>query len=86
MEPTPEAWRDPAHEPLVHGPLPPVRYFPASRRPRETAPTCAGFPTHATTWVAARSITIERVLNDNAPAHTKNGIRHTFREDADQED
>ncbi len=37
----------------------------------ETAPTCAAFLTRAAAWFAARGITIERVLTDNAWAYTK---------------
>lgn len=40
--------------------------------PDETAPTCAAVLTRATAWFAARGITIERVLTDNAWAYTKN--------------
>ncbi len=40
--------------------------------PDRTTSTCAGFLTRATAWFAARGINVERVLNDNAWAHTKN--------------
>ena len=46
--------------------------------PDETAATCAGFLTRATAWCAARGITIERVLTDNAWAYTKNTWRQTY--------
>ncbi|WP_185922100.1 IS481 family transposase [Streptomyces sp. WAC06614] len=48
--------------------------------PDETAPTCAGFLTRATTWFAAQGITIERVLTDNAWAYSKNTWRNTCRD------
>ncbi|MFG2893820.1 IS481 family transposase [Streptomyces sp. NPDC048248] len=40
--------------------------------PDEKAATCAGFLTRATAWFAARNITVERVLTDNAWAYSKN--------------
>ncbi|MEU2791071.1 IS481 family transposase [Streptomyces sp. NPDC007100] len=48
--------------------------------PDEKADTCAGFLTRATAWFAARGITVERVLTDNAWAYTKNTWRRTCRE------
>jgi transposase InsO family protein len=45
--------------------------------PDETAPTCVGFLTRATAWFAARHVTVERVLTDNAWAYTKNTWRQT---------
>ncbi|MEV5121501.1 IS481 family transposase, partial [Streptomyces decoyicus] len=48
--------------------------------PDETAPTCAGFLTRATTWFAAQGITVERVLTDNAWAYSKNTWRRTCRD------
>ncbi len=40
--------------------------------PDEKADTCAGFLTRAVAWFAARGVTVERVLTDNAWAYTKN--------------
>ncbi|CAM5615309.1 hypothetical protein SGLAM104S_02825 [Streptomyces glaucescens] len=48
--------------------------------PDETAATCAGFLTRAVAWFAARGITVERVLTDNAWACTKNTWRDTCHE------
>jgi transposase InsO family protein len=48
--------------------------------PDETAATCAGFLTRAVAWFAARGITVERVLTDNAWAYTKNTWRQTCHE------
>ncbi|MGW1880832.1 IS481 family transposase, partial [Streptomyces sp. NPDC001975] len=45
--------------------------------PDETAATCAAFLARATAWFAARGITIERVLTDNAWAYTKTTWRQT---------
>ena len=45
--------------------------------PDEKAATCAGFLTRATAWFAARGVTVERVLTDNAWAYTKNTWRQT---------
>lgn len=39
--------------------------------PDETAPTCAAFLRRATAWFTARTVTVERVLTDNAWAYTK---------------
>ncbi|WP_344098248.1 IS481 family transposase, partial [Streptomyces stramineus] len=47
--------------------------------PDEKAATCAAFLTRATAWFAARGITVERVLTDNAWAYTKNTWRDTCR-------
>ncbi|WP_285498471.1 IS481 family transposase, partial [Actinomadura sp. NBRC 104425] len=43
----------------------------------ETAATCAAFLVRATAWFAARGITIQRVLTDNAWAYTKTTWRTT---------
>jgi transposase InsO family protein len=43
----------------------------------ETAATCAAFLKRATAWFAARGITIQRVLTDNAWAYTKTTWRTT---------
>jgi transposase InsO family protein len=48
--------------------------------PDETAATCAGFLYRAVTWFAARGVTVERVLTDNAWAYTKNTWRDTCRD------
>ncbi|MGK5698303.1 IS481 family transposase, partial [Streptomyces sp. URMC 128] len=48
--------------------------------PDEKAATCAGFLQRATAWFAARGVTVERVLTDNAWAYTKNTWRDTCRE------
>lgn len=48
--------------------------------PDEKAATCAGFLERATAWFAARGITVERVLTDNAWAYTKNTWRETCRQ------
>ncbi|THA23784.1 IS481 family transposase [Streptomyces sp. RKND-216] len=48
--------------------------------PDERANTCAGFLTRATAWFAARGITVERVLTDNAWSYTKNTWRDTCRD------
>ncbi|MFE0186593.1 IS481 family transposase [Streptomyces sp. NPDC058989] len=45
--------------------------------PDEKADTCAGFLTRATAWFAARGVTVERVLTDNAWSYTKNTWRQT---------
>lgn len=45
--------------------------------PEERAATCAAFLTRAAAWFAARGITIERVLTDNAWSYTKNTWRQT---------
>lgn len=46
----------------------------------ETAATCAAFLRRATAWFAARGITIQRVLTDNAWAYTKTTWRTTCKE------
>ena len=46
----------------------------------ETAAACAAFLKRATAWFAARGITIQRVLTDNAWAHTKTTWRTTCKE------
>ncbi len=38
--------------------------------PDEKSATCAGFLQRATAWFAARGVTVERVLTDNAWAYT----------------
>jgi transposase InsO family protein len=48
--------------------------------PDETAPTCAAFLARATAWFAARGVTVERVLTDNAWAYSKNTWRQTCRD------
>jgi transposase InsO family protein len=48
--------------------------------PDEKAATCAAFLRRATAWFQARSVTIERVLTDNAWAYTKNTWRDTCRD------
>ncbi|MDJ1138597.1 IS481 family transposase, partial [Streptomyces iconiensis] len=48
--------------------------------PDEKAATCAGFLRRAAAWFAARGITTERVLTDNAWSYTKNTWQHTCRE------
>jgi transposase InsO family protein len=48
--------------------------------PDEKADTCAGFLQRATAWFAARGVTVERVLTDNAWAYTKNTWRQTCRD------
>ncbi len=48
--------------------------------PDEKADTCAGFLTRAVAWFAARGVTVERVLTDNAWAYTKNTWRQTCHE------
>ncbi|WP_119291204.1 IS481 family transposase, partial [Streptomyces sp. YIM 130001] len=48
--------------------------------PDEKAATCAGFLIRATAWFAARGITVERVLTDNAWSYTKNTWQQTCRE------
>jgi transposase InsO family protein len=45
--------------------------------PDEKAATCAAFLHRATAWFAARGLTVERVLTDNAWAYTKNTWRDT---------
>ncbi|MEY9989954.1 transposase InsO family protein [Streptomyces sp. V4I8] len=45
--------------------------------PDEKAATCAGFLQRAVAWFAARGVTVERVLTDNAWAYTKNTWRQT---------
>jgi hypothetical protein len=44
--------------------------------PDEKAATCAAFLQRATTWFAARGVTVERVLTGNAWAYTSAGRRH----------
>ncbi|MCM3302228.1 IS481 family transposase [Streptomyces pseudogriseolus] len=48
--------------------------------PDEEADTCAGFLTRAVAWFAARGVTVERVLTDNAWAYTTNAWRQTCHE------
>ncbi|MDQ1041895.1 transposase InsO family protein [Streptomyces sp. V4I2] len=48
--------------------------------PDEKAATCAAFLARATAWFAARGVTVERVLTDNAWAYTKNTWRDTCRD------
>ncbi|WP_406479835.1 IS481 family transposase [Streptomyces platensis] len=48
--------------------------------PDEKAGTCAGFLTRATAWFAARGVTVERVLTDNAWSYSKNTWRQTCRD------
>ncbi|WP_328885761.1 DDE-type integrase/transposase/recombinase [Streptomyces sp. NBC_00316] len=64
--------RLPAHRPDDH-----TRLAYTEDLPDETAPTCAGFLTRATAWFAARGITVESVLTDNAWAYTKKTWRQT---------
>ena len=45
--------------------------------PDEKAGTCAAFLRRAAAWFAARGVTIERVLTDNAWAYSKNTWRDT---------
>jgi transposase InsO family protein len=45
--------------------------------PDEKASTCAAFLRQAVAWFAACGVTVERVLTDNAWAHTKNTWRDT---------
>jgi transposase InsO family protein len=48
--------------------------------PDEKAATCASFLQRAAAWFAARGVTVERVLTDNAWAYTKNTWRDTCRD------
>ncbi|WP_142193436.1 IS481 family transposase [Streptomyces calvus] len=58
----------------------PTRLAYTEDLPDEKASTCAAFLRRATAWFAARGITIERVLTDNAWAYTKNTWRQTCHE------
>ncbi|QLH21392.1 IS481 family transposase [Streptomyces sp. Rer75] len=46
----------------------------------EKAATCAAFLRRAAAWFAARGVTVERVLTDNAWAYSKNTWRQTCRD------
>ena len=48
--------------------------------PDEKAATCAAFLRRAVAWFAARGVTVERVLTDNAWSYTKNTWRQTCRD------
>ncbi|CAK7286361.1 transposase [Streptomyces misionensis JCM 4497] len=48
--------------------------------PDEKADTCAGFLRRATAWFGRQGVIVERVLTDNAWAHTKNTWRDTCRD------
>ncbi|GGU42434.1 IS481 family transposase [Streptomyces daghestanicus] len=70
-----------APAPVPPASTPPWTITPGSLTPKippdEKAATCAAFLIRATAWFAARGITVERALTDNAWAHTTNTCRDT---------